>query len=74
MAPPRNATPAAARDLGIGVVRRIAGIRPPQRRENLFINAHLRRGALIDWRAMQARAAAVLRELGADTAGTPAGA
>jgi rhamnose transport system ATP-binding protein len=40
--------------------------------ENLFVNAHPSRRGLVDWRGLQARAAAALRELGADfTATTP---
>ena len=72
----RITTPAAARDLGIGVVHQECLVFDHLSvAENLFINAHPRRRALVDWRAMQARATAVLQELGADfTAGTPAGA
>jgi len=71
----RITTPAAARDLGIGVVHQECLVFDHLSvAENLFINAHPRRGAFIDWRAMQARAAAALQELGADfSAATMAG-
>jgi rhamnose transport system ATP-binding protein len=68
-------TPVAARDLGIGVVHQECLVFDHlDVAENLFINAHPRRGAFVDWRGMRARASAVLRELGADfTAGTLVG-
>jgi len=73
--PTRIATPIAARNLGIGVVHQECLVFDHLSvGENLFINAHPRRRALIDWRGMQARAAAALHELGADfTADTMVG-
>jgi len=60
-------TPAAARVLGIGVVHQECLVFDHLSvAENLFINAHPRQGARIDWRAMQTRATAVLQQLGAD--------
>jgi rhamnose transport system ATP-binding protein len=65
--------PVAARDLGIGVIHQECLVFDHLTvAENLFVNAHLRRGGFVDWQRMQARAAAVLEELGADfKAGTP---
>ena len=69
----RIPTPRAARDLGIGVVHQECLVfEHLSVAENLFVNAHPRRGALIDWRALTVRAQAALDELGADfTAHTP---
>jgi rhamnose transport system ATP-binding protein len=69
----RIPTPTAARDLGIGVVHQeCLVIDQLTVAENLFLNAHPARRGMIDWREMQSRAAAALRELGADfTAHTP---
>jgi rhamnose transport system ATP-binding protein len=74
--PIRIPTPTAARDLGIGVVHQECLVFDQLTvAENLFVNAHPARRGLIDWRELQARASAALRELGADfTAGTPAAA
>jgi len=64
--------PAAARDLGVGVIHQESLVFDHlDVAENLFINSHLRRRKFIDWTRMQARAKAVLDQLGADfTAGT----
>ena len=69
----RIATPTAARDLGIGVVHQECLVFDQLTvGENLFVNAYPSRRGMIDWRELQARAAAVLRELGADfSANTP---
>jgi rhamnose transport system ATP-binding protein len=69
----RIPTPTAARDLGIGVVHQeCLVIDQLTVAENLFLNAHPARRGMVDWRALHARAAAALRELGADfTANTP---
>ena len=69
----RIPTPTAARDLGIGVVHQECLVFDHLTvAENLFINAHPRRGAFIDWRALTVRAQSALDELGADfTADTP---
>ena len=69
----RIGTPAASRDLGIGVVHQECLVFDHLTvAENLFINAHPRRGALIDWRRVRARAQAALDQLGAGfTADTP---
>ncbi|HET9864804.1 MAG TPA: sugar ABC transporter ATP-binding protein [Steroidobacteraceae bacterium] len=68
------ATPTMARELGIGVVHQECLVFDQLSvAENLFVNAYPRRRGFIDWRAVRARARAVLRELGADfTADAPA--
>ncbi len=70
--PIRIPTPTAARDLGIGVVHQECLVFDQLTvAENLFVNAHPSRRRFIDWSALQSRAEAALRELGADfTAGT----
>jgi len=70
--PIRIPTPTAARDLGIGVVHQECLVFDQLTvAENLFVNAHPSPRRLIDWNALQSRAEAALRELGADfTAGT----
>jgi rhamnose transport system ATP-binding protein len=61
------ATPVAARSLGIGVVHQECQVVGQLTvAENLFLNAHPVRHGRVDWRALATRAAAVLRELGAD--------
>jgi rhamnose transport system ATP-binding protein len=69
----RIATPVAARDLGVGVVHQeCLVVEQLTVAENLFLNAHPSRRGLVDWRDLAARAATVLRELGADfSAATP---
>jgi len=63
----RVATPAAARDLGIGVVHQECLVFDQLTvAENLFVNAHPVRRGFVDWQGMRTRAAAALRELGAD--------
>lgn len=63
----RIPTPTVARDLGIGVVHQECLVFDQLTvAENLFVNAHPARRGMIDWRELQARAAAALRELGAD--------
>jgi rhamnose transport system ATP-binding protein len=66
-------TPTAARGLGIGVVHQECMVLDQLTvAENLFVNAHPVRRGRIDWRELQSRAAAALRELGADfSANTP---
>jgi rhamnose transport system ATP-binding protein len=62
----RIATPEAARDLGIGVVHQECLVFDHLTvAENLFVNAHPKRRGLVDWATLQARARAVLGELGA---------
>ena len=70
--PIRIPTPTAARDLGIGVVHQECLVFDQLTvAENLFVNAHPSPRRFIDWNALQSRAEAALRELGADfTAGT----
>jgi rhamnose transport system ATP-binding protein len=71
----RIAHPNAARGLGIGVVHQECQVFDNLSvAENLFVNAQpLRRGG-VDWRALRARASALLRELDADFDGDmPAG-
>ena len=66
-APTRIPDPAAARGLGLGVIHQECLVFDQLTvAENLFVNAHLRQAGVIDWRRMQARAVAVLEELGAD--------
>jgi rhamnose transport system ATP-binding protein len=63
----RIADPVAARDLGIGVVHQeCLVVEQLSVAENLFLNAHPTRRGAVDWRQLTTRAAAVLRELGAD--------
>ena len=71
----RIGTPTAARDLGIGVVHQECLVFDHLTvAENLFINAHPRRGAFIDWRRLRTRAQAALDQLGAEfNADTPVG-
>ena len=65
--PIRIPTPTAARDLGIGVVHQECLVFDQLTvAENLFVNAHPSPRRLIDWNALQSRAEAALRELGAD--------
>ncbi len=67
--------PEAARRLGIGVVHQECLVFDNLSvAENLFVHTQPKRGVRIDWRAMHARAAQVLRDLDADfDAATPAG-
>jgi len=69
------ANPLAARDLGIGVVHQeCLSFDNLSVAENLFVNAQPARHGLVNWRALRARAAAVLRDLDADfDADAPAG-
>lgn len=69
------ANPEAARRLGIGVVHQECLVFDNLSvAENLFVHTQPKRGLRVDWRAMHARAAQVLRDLGADfDAATPAG-
>ncbi|MEO8016336.1 MAG: sugar ABC transporter ATP-binding protein [Pseudomonadota bacterium] len=71
----RIANPLAARALGIGVVHQECLVFDNLSvAENLFVNSQPVRGRLVDWRAMNAKATAVLRDLDADfDAGLPAG-
>jgi len=63
----RIPTPTAARALGIGVVHQECLVFDQLSvAENLFVNAHPSRRGMVDWRELQARAVAALRELGAD--------
>ena len=65
--PIRIPTPTAARDLGIGVVHQECLVFDQLTvAENLFVNAHPSRRGMVDWRELQARSVAALRELGAD--------
>jgi rhamnose transport system ATP-binding protein len=60
-------TPVKARGLGIGVVHQeCLVVEQLTVAENLFLNSHPLRRGLVDWRGLAARAATVLRELGAD--------
>ncbi len=69
----RIRAPTDARDLGIGVVHQECLVFEHLTvAENLFINAHPRRGALIDWRTLRSRAQVALDQLGAEfSADTP---
>jgi rhamnose transport system ATP-binding protein len=71
----RIANPNAARALGIGVVHQECQVFDNLSvAENLFVNSQPRRHGMVDWRALRARAATLLRELDADfDAGMPAG-
>jgi rhamnose transport system ATP-binding protein len=63
----RIPTPAAARELGIGVVHQeCLAFDHLTVAENLFINAHPKQRGFVDWPAMRSRAQAVLDDLGAD--------
>ena len=63
----RIANPHAARALGIGVVHQeCLAFDNLSVAENLFVNSQPTRSGLVDWRAMRARASAVLRDLDAD--------
>jgi rhamnose transport system ATP-binding protein len=65
----RIGSPLGARSLGIGVVHQeCQAFDNLSVAENLFINAHPARRGLVNWREVNARAAAVLRELRADFA------
>ncbi|HEV7606202.1 MAG TPA: sugar ABC transporter ATP-binding protein [Steroidobacteraceae bacterium] len=71
----RIANPLAARSLGICVVHQECLVFDNLSvAENLFVNSQPSRAGFVDWRAMRARAAAVLRDLDADfDADLPAG-
>src|SRR4051812_6246194 len=59
-------SPLAARELGIGVVHQECMVFEPLTvAENLFVNAQPARHGLVDWPQLRRRAAAALRELGA---------
>ncbi len=62
----RIPSPTAARDLGIGVVHQECLVFDHLTiAENLFVNAHPQHRGMVDWKLLQARAQAVLDELGA---------
>jgi len=67
--------PADARRLGIGVVHQECLVFDNLSvAENLFVNTQPTKRGVVSWRVLRARAAAVLRDLGADFSGdTPAG-
>ena len=71
----RITDPQAARALGIGVVHQeCLAFDNLSVAENLFVNCQPARRGFVNWAAMRARAAAVLRDLGADfEADMPAG-
>ncbi len=71
----RIANPQAARKLGIGVVHQESQVFDNLSvAENLFVHSHPTRRGLVDWRALRARAAQILRELDAGfDADLPAG-
>jgi rhamnose transport system ATP-binding protein len=71
----RIAGPQAARALGIGVVHQeCLSFDNLSVAENLFVNAQPIKRGFVDWRALRAKAAAILRDLDADfEADMPAG-